>query len=115
MRGMFLSATSFNQPLDNLDVSSVTDMWGMFYNASSFNQPIGDWNVSSVTNMDNMFNGVTLHHQNYDDLLIGWASLTLQLNVNFHGGNGKYSSNATTARQYIIDTFNWSIYDAGLI
>ena len=48
--------TPFNQPIENWDVSSVTNMAGMF-NGTPFNQPIGDWNVSSVTNMNYIFSG----------------------------------------------------------
>ena len=35
-----VAAISFNQPLDNWNVSNVTDMRGMFNGASSFNQPL---------------------------------------------------------------------------
>ena len=35
--------------------TKVTDMYGMFA-GTSFNQPIGNWDVSSVTNMRDMFN-----------------------------------------------------------
>jgi surface protein len=51
MFGMFDGVESFNQPIGNWDVSSVTDTGDMFSFAQSFNQPIGDWNVSSVTRM----------------------------------------------------------------
>jgi len=51
---MFAGASSFNQPLNNWNVSKVTDMRWMF-EASSFNQPLNDWNVSNVTDMDHMF------------------------------------------------------------
>ena len=55
MGSMFGYAKSFNQPLNNWDVSSVTLMFGMFSEAGSFNQPIGDWAVSSVTDKGGMF------------------------------------------------------------
>ena len=55
MIGMFLDATSFNQPLNNWNVSKVTDMESMFGNATSFNQPLNKWNVSNVTNMSSLF------------------------------------------------------------
>ena len=44
-------AESFNQPLNDWNVSNVTDMEGMFQGASSFNQPLNNWDVSNVTDM----------------------------------------------------------------
>ena len=55
MRGLFYNAPSFNQPLNNWNVSNVTDMEGVFGLAPSFNQPLNNWNVSNVTNMEDMF------------------------------------------------------------
>jgi len=43
MAVMFFGATSFNQPLNNWDVSQVTDMEAMFYQATSFNKPLDNW------------------------------------------------------------------------
>ena len=52
---MFQNATSFNQPLNNWDVSNVKNMGYMFANARSFNQPLNNWNMSNVTDMNWMF------------------------------------------------------------
>jgi surface protein len=55
MQGMFNQAYDFNQPINNWNVSNVTDMSGMFVYGVSFNQPIGNWNVSKVTSFQEMF------------------------------------------------------------
>ena len=41
------------------DTSRVTDMSGMFVSATSFNQPIGNWDTSWGTIMVDMFKGAT--------------------------------------------------------
>ena len=63
--------------------------------------------------MDEMFYGTTLSTDNYDALLNGWSTLTLQPNVTFSGGNSHYC-HAETARQNIINNFGWTITDGGL-
>jgi surface protein len=68
---MFSSASSFNQPLNNWDVSQVTDMRDMFYGAESFNQPLDNWDVSQVTLMDFMFNGAESFYQPLDNWDVG--------------------------------------------
>ncbi|MCH8906068.1 MAG: DUF285 domain-containing protein [Candidatus Heimdallarchaeota archaeon] len=113
MGSMFNGASSFNQPLGNWNVSGVTLMNFMMHDASSFNQPVGDWNVSATMFMYGMFLGVTFTTANYDNLLVSWSALSLQTGIIFHGGNSYYSN--TTARQYIIDTFDWTIIDQGYI
>jgi len=115
MNHMFFQASLFNQSLDNWDVSSVTDMSYMFHDAFSFNQPLGNWNVSSVTNMNSMFNSVTLSIKNYDNLLVGWSKLLLQIGMTLDVGNSKYSNTGKDSRQFIIDNFDWIIIDDGLI
>jgi len=43
MKGMFVGATSFNQPLNN---------WNLFYRAISLNQPLKTWNVQDLEDED---------------------------------------------------------------
>ncbi|SDL50341.1 thrombospondin type 3 repeat-containing protein, partial [Kriegella aquimaris] len=81
--------------------------------ATSFDQNIGSWNVSNVSNLDGMFYNATLSTYNYDQLLIGWSALSLKNGIPFHGGNSKYCL-GSDARQSIIDTFGWTISDAGM-
>jgi surface protein len=137
MSNMFY-ASHFNQPLNNWNVSSVTNMSYMFY-ASHFNQPLNNWNVSSVTNMLRMFNNATYFDQdisnwdvsnvttfnffmfnatlsttNYDAILTAWSQLNLPPDIVIHFGNSKYTAIGESAKNNIINDFNWTITDAGL-
>ncbi len=94
---------------------TITSLNNAFSNAASFSCDISSWDISSVTNMDNLFLNTTLSTKNYDDLLLKWSNLSLQSNVSFNGGNSSYSSISSTARQRIIDDYNWAITDKGMV
>jgi surface protein len=117
MNSMFKNETSFNQNLCACNVSSVLVMDSMFEGTTQFDQNIGAWNVSSVTSMIDMFLGVTLSTINYDPLIDGWSGLlSLQSNVNFHGGNSKYSyGNTSDNRLYLKKNYMWTITDGGVV
>lgn len=66
MVNMFSEATSFDQPLANWDTSNVKRMDGMFNNAISFNQPLNTWDTSQVTNMEFMFSGAKAFNKPLD-------------------------------------------------
>jgi len=64
MESMFQKANSFNQNINNWDVSNVTNMKNLFRGAYAFNQPLDKWNVGNVTNMEGMFKLAKSFNQN---------------------------------------------------
>lgn len=113
METMFNLAKAFNQNISNWNVSSVQSMRRMFFRNTQFDQDVGSWNVAQVNNMSEMFAQTGLSRENYDNTLLGWAALpNLQSNVVFDGGNSEFCE-ATDARQFIIDTYGWTITDGG--
>jgi surface protein len=64
---MFRICKKFNQPLDEWDVSQVTNMQAMFKDCVNFNQPLDGWNVSQVTNMEAMFKDCVNFNQPLDE------------------------------------------------
>ena len=113
MSYMFNEAHSFNQDIGDWDTRNVMEMDNMFEWATSFDQNIGSWNVVKVGDMEEMFLGVTLSTSNYDALLNGWSTQTLQNNVSFDAGNSRYC-NAKSARANMVANYTWNISDRGI-
>ena len=111
MQGMFSRAASFNQDISGWDVSNVRYMSWMFWNATSFNQDLSNWDVSNVKYMENIFTNSGMSTDNYDDTLIGWKARNLQNNVRLD--SSAHYCRSENQRQYIIDTYHWTINDAG--
>tara|TARA_B100000949_G_scaffold235613_1_gene260462 strand:+ start:5074 stop:8304 length:3231 start_codon:yes stop_codon:yes gene_type:complete len=113
MGGLFWRAEAFNTDISNWDVSNVTDMIAMFSEASAFDQNIGDWDISNVARMEDMFFNTGLSLENYDSMLSSWAGLSnLQNNVVFNAGDSRFCE-SSDERQFIIDTYGWTITDGG--
>jgi surface protein len=112
MSSMFDDAGAFNQDIGGWNTASVTDMSYMFQYAGAFNQDIGSWNIGAVTEATDMFYGVTLSTANYDALLQGWDTQTLQSSVPFSGGNSQYCA-GKAARAHMISADGWTITDGG--
>jgi len=86
MTSMFASS-AFNQPIDNWVVENVTNMSQMFRSAS-FNQPIGTWNVSAVTNMARMFERNSAFNQPLNNWTVDNVT---DMSSMFDGGSGTLS------------------------
>jgi hypothetical protein len=48
-------ALAYGYPMDNWDVSEITEISFLFVELRTFNECIGSWNVSNVTDMSRMF------------------------------------------------------------
>ncbi len=115
----FSNALSFNQDISNWDMSNLERGIDMFKGASSFNQNLAGWDLSSLINdLEEIFVGTALSQENYDNTLIGWATLEAgetQIPI----GN-EFSADATyclgeAARDTLTGTtYNWIINDGGL-
>lgn len=128
MAAMFLEAVSFNQDISDWEVGKVTEMDDMFERAVSFDQDLGKWDIGSLVKNEfsnglrHMFKDGGLSIANYDATLIGWHTDTsgaagdgiddIPFDITFGGGNSQYCA-ADSARQDLIDTYRWSISDAG--
>ncbi len=109
----FNGASSFDQDISGWDVSDVINMDFLFTSASSFDKNLSSWNISRTESMQNMFFGTSLSKDNYDSILISWASLpSLQSDVLFGAPQTEYCL-GESARDILTGTYGWTITDAG--
>ncbi len=101
------SNTIFNQNISGWNTLAAVDMEEMFNNATLFDQNLGAWNIVSVTDMTNMLSGTAISQENYDNLLIGWATQSITNAISLGANNLTYCD-GRDARQRLIDDYNWT-------
>jgi surface protein len=122
MNNMFGQAFNFNQNIGNWDTRNVTHMQNMFTGARSFDQNIGTWDISSLDSGGLQFFCQNKYEpfatSNYDAILIGWSTLSgsetqIPINVSVDFYNSQYSTAGESARNKLINDYNWTITDGG--
>jgi len=113
---LFEGCTNFNQDIGKWNVANVNNMKYMLKNCTSFNQNLGNWNIANVTTMEEIFTGVPFSDENYDALLLGWATQIVKPNLGFNVGTSKYSCIYGLEARNILtsEPNNWNILDGGI-
>lgn len=109
---MFENATAFDQDISGWNLANALSIGEMFSGATSFNQDLSAWDVSNIIGIFNVFDNSGISKGNYDKMLQAWSQQALQSDLEFGAAGIEYCEGAT-ARQSIIDNFNWTITDGG--
>ena len=91
--GMFQdcsSLTGTGGDILNWDVSSVTGMDFMLAGCTSLDADLSNWDVSAVKSAEGFMSGAGLSTENYNRILSGWSSQSVQSGVNISFGDVKY-------------------------
>jgi len=90
MRAMFQNCDAFNQPLNNWNVSNITNFSSMFRLCDIFNQPLDTWDVSDATDVAFMFQDADSYTQD----LSSWNldSIVFNQNGDTTDNNGQNSN-----------------------
>jgi surface protein len=108
MTEMFLEANSFNQDISGWDISGInSSLSGIFLGAGAFDQDLGDWDISELIFLASFFSNSGMSIENYESTLSGWAAQPVQNNVRLGALGLEYCDE--TARNKLIDDFNWII------
>ena len=137
---MFLNCFSYNEDLNNWDVSSAISLSSMFENCKLFSSILSKWDVSNVMNFNkfasgiknfigkvsswnvrcgtdfgNMFLNSKISDEEYTELIQSWSSLPLckiyESNKQFNASNSFYFKNAVSSRDKLKLTIG--VFDLG--
>jgi hypothetical protein len=95
---------------------SICDNYNyMFFYAILANPNMRNWDVSNATDMYRMFEKSNISVENLTACYENWSQLQLQQNVSFSAGSTKYNSSGQAGRDILVNTYNWTITDGGLV
>ena len=117
--GMFQdcsSLTGTGGDILNWDVGSVTGMDFMLAGCTSLDADLSNWDVSAVKSAEGFMSGAGLSTENYNRILSGWSSQSVQSGVNISFGDVKYSPSSESFRGVLTSPeTGWNITDGGSV
>jgi hypothetical protein len=110
-----ISSAGFTGGLSGWDMSSTGSCQFLCYLSSNYNEDISGWDVSSITNFTFAFTGTGISVANYDALLIGWSTQTVQSGVTFSISSQYTAGGAAAAARATLVSKGWTITDGGSV
>ena len=111
----YVGSSGFTDGLAGWDMSNTASCLYLCYLASSYNEDISGWDVSSITNFTLAFTGTAMSVANYDALLIGWSTQTVQSGVTFGISTQYTGGGAAAAARATLVSKGWTIVDGGSV
>lgn len=101
--------------LSTSNTSNVTNFNSIFRVSTSLTTlNLSGWNIESGTNFNNFLTDVPLNTTSYDNILINFGGQTPITERTFDANLCKYTSAAESARNTLINDYDWIINDDGL-
>jgi hypothetical protein len=99
---------------NGMNLNNLRNGQGMFNGNLLTDLPDG-MNLNNLENGQGMFLNCEINTSRYSELLVDMENLNSNINVAFNGGNSKYNTEGGTARDILVNTYNWSITDGGQV
>jgi hypothetical protein len=112
---MFFAAISVNPNVLNWNVSNVNNFSLIFRGALEANPNMRFWDVSNAASMSDMAENSNISVENLTACYENWSQLNLQQNVPFSAGTTRYLPSGQEGRDILVNTYNWTITDGGLV
>ncbi|MGB0522543.1 MAG: BspA family leucine-rich repeat surface protein [Flammeovirgaceae bacterium] len=113
LSNMFKNAVAFNGDISTWNLRNAYSIASMFENASAFDQNLANWRLDQSVIMTNLFDYSGLSASNYDRILMSWPYVMGSYGARL-GAAGIHYCNGGDGRQYAMDTYFWTITDAGV-
>ena len=103
--------------IQNWNTTNNTSLSSTFAYTEMGDLDISSWNIENVTGFGGMLTEVNLTIEQYENLLVSWASQTPQLNQSFSANESQIvpGSPAETAKNTLINTYGWTITNGGYV
>jgi hypothetical protein len=114
MSRMFFNTGAANPNVSFWDVSNCSNFFRMFQ-ISVANPNARNWNIVNATGMAFIFSSSEISSENLTACYENWSQLNLQQNVSFSAGTTKYNASGQAGRDILVNTYNWTLQDGGVV
>ena len=101
--------------IDSPNLTQVGRLILAFNNCVNANIDARNWDVSAISGLSGTFDNTGMSAENLTAIYENWSQLTLQQNVDIDFGDTQYFGSGQAGKDTMVNTYNWTIEDGGLV